>query len=317
MKIKKLILIIAAAVICLNLLTLNVYAAETEEKDHSVSFDDVYDEQFSLSGAEELFDSLPENTKKSLAKIGINSVNYDNLTRLDFRIVLSEVASVVSKTARTPVSAAASCIGIMLLCSMTEGFNSTLSKRNLSVTMTALGTLCICTAVSVPLCTLIGRITELLNGVSGFMLLYVPILSGLMITSGKEVTGASFYTMMMTSAQGVSYVVSKIISPVMNVFLALTIASSISPRMNLSSFCDSIYKTAKWLITLVLSIFVTVISLQTVITSSMDNVSKRTLRFAMSSFVPVVGGVIGGGFDFATTKIIADNAYKMFIKNSI
>ena len=33
--------------------------------------------------------------------------------------------------------------------------------------------------------------------------------------------------------------------------------------------------------------------------------------------VPVVGGVIGGGFDFATTKVIADNAYKMFIKNSI
>ena len=33
--------------------------------------------------------------------------------------------------------------------------------------------------------------------------------------------------------------------------------------------------------------------------------------------VPVVGGVIGGGFDFASTKIIADNAYNMFIKRSI
>lgn len=33
--------------------------------------------------------------------------------------------------------------------------------------------------------------------------------------------------------------------------------------------------------------------------------------------VPVVGGLIGGGFDFATTKIIAENAYKMFITNSI
>jgi len=30
--------------------------------------------------------------------------------------------------------------------------------------------------------------------------------------------------------------------------------------------------------------------------------------------VPVVGGIIGGGFDFAETKIIADRAYKMFIK---
>lgn len=29
--------------------------------------------------------------------------------------------------------------------------------------------------------------------------------------------------------------------------------------------------------------------------------------------VPVVGGIVGGGFDFATTKIIANNAYKLFI----
>ena len=33
--------------------------------------------------------------------------------------------------------------------------------------------------------------------------------------------------------------------------------------------------------------------------------------------VPIVGGFVGGGFDFATTKIIANNAYKMFIKESI
>ena len=29
--------------------------------------------------------------------------------------------------------------------------------------------------------------------------------------------------------------------------------------------------------------------------------------------LPVVGGVISGGFDFAETKIIADRAYKMFV----
>ncbi len=33
--------------------------------------------------------------------------------------------------------------------------------------------------------------------------------------------------------------------------------------------------------------------------------------------VPVMGGIVGGGFDFAATKIIANNAYKMFIANSI
>ena len=31
--------------------------------------------------------------------------------------------------------------------------------------------------------------------------------------------------------------------------------------------------------------------------------------------VPVVGGIIGGGFDFAETRVIANRAYKMFILN--
>lgn len=33
--------------------------------------------------------------------------------------------------------------------------------------------------------------------------------------------------------------------------------------------------------------------------------------------LPVIGGVISGGFDFAETKIIANRAYSMFIKNDL
>ena len=33
--------------------------------------------------------------------------------------------------------------------------------------------------------------------------------------------------------------------------------------------------------------------------------------------VPVVGGVIGGGFDLVETKVIANRAYKMFIKGDL
>ena len=33
--------------------------------------------------------------------------------------------------------------------------------------------------------------------------------------------------------------------------------------------------------------------------------------------VPFVGGVVGGGFDFVETRVIADRAYKMFIKGDL
>ena len=34
----------------------------------------------------------------------------------------------------------------------------------------------------------------------------------------------------------------------------------------------------------------------------------------IAKLVPVVGGVIGGGFDLVETKVIANREYKMFIK---
>ncbi|HAL87902.1 MAG TPA: hypothetical protein DCO69_02005, partial [Clostridiales bacterium] len=36
-------------------------------------------------------------------------------------------------------------------------------------------------------------------------------------------------------------------------------------------------------------------------------------RYTLGKAIPVVGGVISGGFDFAETKIIANRAYQMFI----
>lgn len=34
----------------------------------------------------------------------------------------------------------------------------------------------------------------------------------------------------------------------------------------------------------------------------------------IGKMIPAVGGILGGGFDLVETKIIAERAYKMFIK---
>lgn len=278
------------SVIAIGLFSLPVNAAE---EDSSLSFEEIYHDQTAVSGALELFGSLPENTKKSLERMGITSANYDSVMGIRFGSVINEIISAAEIAGQTPLTGMAVCLGIMLLCSMLEGCSATLSGRRLNTIVNAVGTMCVSTAVIVPLCGTIGRLTEVLNGASGFMLLYIPIMSGLMVSSGKEVAGSSYYSLMMGAAQMISIVSSRLAAPMMNAYLALTVTSSLSPKMNLSALCESLYKVAKWIIVFAMSIFVTVISLQTVVTSSMDNVSKRALRFAVSSFVPVVGGVLG------------------------
>ncbi len=240
-----------------------------------------------------LFESLPEATKRGLSEIGITSVNYEQMSQLDAGKIFRQMVEMLGNSSHTALTGMSVCMGIMLLCCMTEGFQVTLADRKLSRTANMVGTMSICTAIVVPLCSTIAGAVEVLNGAAGFMMLYIPIMAGLLLSAGQEVTGTSYYTVMMTAGNAVSSVSAKFISPLMNIFLALTVMSSLSQKMNLKALCNSVYQFAKWVLTFVMAIFTGVMSLQTIVTSSMDHVSKKALRFAVSSFVPVVGGALG------------------------
>lgn len=63
--------------------------------------------------------------------------------------------------------------------------------------------------------------------------------------------------------------------------------------MKLSSLCDMLYKVCKWTMTFCMSVFVSVLTFQSVILTRADGAGGRALKFAVSSFVPVVGGALG------------------------
>lgn len=252
----------------------------------------LYEDQLQKSSADRLFSELPDEVRDRLSDIGIDSPEYETLSSLDTGRILAQIGSVAGENAASPLCSLTACIGIMLLCAVTEGFKVSAGDKKLEIVQNAVGSVCICTALIVPLSATVSRAAETLSGAAGFMLLYVPILAGLLISSGSQATGGSYYTAMMTAGNAVTLISSKILVPLMNVFLALSVTSSVSPKMKLGSLCDSVYKTGKWILTFVTSIFITVMSLNTIVTSSMDNVSKKALKFSVSSFVPVVGGVL-------------------------
>lgn len=267
--------------------------AASEADAGSTEAERIYQNQSDALHTQALFDALPQKTRDSLAAMGITSLNYTQLTDIRFSDALKELADALKRESSTPLAGLSACVGMMLLCSLTEGFGTTLADNKLQTLSSAVGTAAVAAAVIVPLCSTIGRVSEIISGASGFMLLYVPIMAGLMISSGSQAGGTSYYSLMMTAGNVISVVSAKLIMPMMNVFLMLSVTSSLSPKMKLSAVCEAVLNGAKKLLTLLMSLFVTILSLQTFITSSMDHVSKRALRFAVGSFVPVVGSVLG------------------------
>ncbi len=269
------------------MLSLNV-SAKSENK--------LIDIQSEKAGAGSLYLSLPEETKKALSAMGITSANAESLASLQAGNVLSGIFDMLNEAGKTPLCGVGICFGIILLCSMTEGFRAGTGESKLGAVQNTVAAVCISAAVIVPLGTTIHKTSEVLTGASGFMLLYAPIMAGLLAGAGKETTASGYYASMLTAGNAVSLVSSRLVIPLMNVFLSLSVSSAISPKMKLGSLCESVYKTAKWLLTFVMSVFLAVMSVNSIVTSSMDKVSSRALKFTVSSFAPVVGSALSEAF---------------------
>jgi stage III sporulation protein AE len=88
------------------------------------------------------------------------------------------------------------------------------------------------------------------------------------------------------------HVIEKILVPIVMLSFAVCIVSCMSEKINADKFSAFLMKTVKWVLTVMLIIFIGVVGLQSIATSSVDGLSVKLTKFATSNLVPVVGGIL-------------------------
>lgn len=78
---------------------------------------------------------------------------------------------------------------------------------------------------------------------------------------------------------------------------ALGIVSQISDKVQIDKLAKFFKSFAVWILGVILTLFVGVTSLEGTLSSSIDGVTAKTTKAAVSSFVPVVGKILGDAVD--------------------
>ena len=125
-----------------------------------------------------------------------------------------------------------------------------------------------------------------------FMLSFVPIYSTVLFASGKPVTSAAQGTLLLAASEGLVQLSSYVITPLVGSYMALCLCGSVSPIINSAGLSELIKKSANWIIGLVSTVYLGVLSFQTTVNSAADNLAVRTGKFLVGSFIPVVGGAV-------------------------
>lgn len=278
--------IITIFIISISLIIISTVAVNAEENAEESSF--LYD----LSG---IYNSLSDEAKQSLVDIGAASADPNALSEISFNSIVAEILDLAGENVSSPLKGLISITALLLLSSILSAYKSTLNS-DISTALNITTTLCITCAVAVPAISVINNTASVISTASNLMIAYIPIMVVIMATSGHAVSGASYYSMMLAAGEGVGQLSSKVIVPLLNMFLGLSITSSVSPDINLSGFINMFSKAIKWILGFGMTIFTAVLALKQLITSSLDDVSTRAVRFTLNSFIPIVGSALSDAY---------------------
>lgn len=158
-------------------------------------------------------------------------------------------------------------------------------------------------ALVVSVKTMINSMTEQIN-------IVMPILLTLMTATGARTTAAVFSPSVVVLGATVSDLLSYVVFPALIAALIFTVIGAVSSAVKLKSIADFFFSAVKWLFGTAFFVFFTLMSVQGITASVRDGISVRAAKFAVSKYVPVIGGYLSEGFNF----VMAGN---VLIKNAI
>ncbi len=272
---KKVILII------MFILAFPVTAFATEE--------DLIDKSLSLSGIDELISIVPEEGKEYFND-GFDEKSTEKLTVSN---VFSYIVKAIKEKINKPFRLFLSIVGIIIIASVISAFKE-------GVTDTSVFSAIISLAVSTVLCSsVVESITNASKNItemSYFLLSFIPVFSGVTAASGKIASSIVYQSTVFGAVQLFSQGIVNIIIPLIGIFLAVSIVGASLGVFKVDGLTKSLKTVATWLLSFCMTVFVGLLTIKGLVSTSADTVSVKATKFVISSFIPIVGGALSEAY---------------------
>ncbi len=252
------------------------------------------------SKTKKIEESLPDYAKEFLDDSGISN-GYNWADKLNSQSFLKALKSIITVDVKGVIAAVCGAVGLLLAQSAFCG----ISPEGMALGRTS----SLAVSVSAALCLAVPASLSVVNAVSVIktaavvITSFIPIISGVLAALGKTATAAGVPVLVLGMAEVVGMASSAVFSPLVSSHLSLTISSVISGELKTGKIASLIKRVTNWALTLLMSVFVFVLSAQTALQSAADSVTMKTAKFIVGSGVPVVGGAVSEAMSTVTACI--------------
>ena len=286
---KKILKILILLVLIILIIKPNISFATDEE---------IISSQEEALGIGDFIKEANEYTKDSLDGVEIGDLFK---SAIKGEISSSEITSSIFNLLGDEIKDALKVLGIVLviivihsiLKSVSEGLeNESISKITYYVQY-----IIIIALIMTNFSEIINMIKTSIQNLVGFSYSLLPLLITLMMTTGSITSASMVQPILLFLITFIGNIVVNILLPIVLVGTALGIISKVSDKIQMDKIAKFLKSGVVWILGIVLTIFVGVLSLEGTLSSGVDGITAKTAKVAVSNFVPVVGKILGDAVD--------------------
>lgn len=144
---------------------------------------------------------------------------------------------------------------------------------------------------------IVKMVQDTTTNLVGFMNMLVPILITLMMYTGSMITSGVIEPIILFMINFIGNMIQSIIIPLVLIFTSLVVISKLSDKVQIEKLSKFLKSGIVWVLGIVLTIFVGVVSLEGTMSSSVDGITAKTTKAIVSSAIPVVGKILSDSVD--------------------
>ena len=217
--------------------------------------------------------------------------------KIDNEKLFKGIVNLFGKEIVSSINVIGSIIIIIVIHSILKSISDGLENKSISQITYYVQYILIVTLIMTNFASIIEMIKESTQNLVGFMNSLIPILMSLILATGNIASAGMLQPIILFMATFIGNFLNNIILPLVLISTAFGIISKISDHIQIDKLSKFLKSSVVWILGVILTIFVGVTSLEGTLSSSVDGITAKTTKAAVSSFIPVVGKILGDAVD--------------------
>ena len=249
-------------------------------------------------GIGEFLKKAEEYTKEVFGDTDYNTLFEEAISgNIDNKKLGNSILNLLGKETLSSIRVIGIIIIIIVIHSIVKSLSDHLENKSIATLTYYVQYILIATLIMSNFADILSMVKDTIQNLIAFSNLLIPILMTLILTTGNIASVGMLQPILLFMITFIGNLVNQVLIPILLVSTVLAIISKVSDRIALDRFSKFFKSSIVWALGVILTLFVSLVSLEGTLSSSVDGVTAKTTKAAVSSFIPVVGKILGDAVD--------------------